>query len=92
MNLVEIIYRYVGDDAAARPRPADATEARNRLDEGNRAFAALLDGLTQGTGTARRVISVDPRDLGLLPGTTVRQSSARMRPCSAAPTHACRSS
>lgn len=68
MKQVEITYRYDAADADARSRPADADAARVRLDDGNRAFAALLDNLTTGTGTARRVISVDPRDLGITPG------------------------
>ena len=68
MKIVEIIYRYDSTDAVARPRPADADAARDRLDEGSRTIAALLESLTEGTGTARRVIPVDPRDLGLAGG------------------------
>jgi len=68
VRLVEITYRYDTDGAAIRPRPADAVEARDRLDQGNLAFAALLDGLGDDAGIARRVIAVDPRDLGLAPG------------------------
>ena len=65
MKIAEIIYRYDGSDAAARPRPVDAESARNRLDEGSRTTAALLDDVAEGTGTAQRIIAVDPRDLGL---------------------------
>ncbi len=65
MSVVEITYRYAAGDAASRARPDDAESARRRLSEGNRAFAALLDGLTDGSGPARRVIAVDARDLGL---------------------------
>ena len=68
MNIVEITYRYGGGDAAVRPRPADAAAARARLDDGCRTMAALFRSLDQGTGIAQRVISVDPRDLGLAAG------------------------
>jgi carbonic anhydrase len=66
MKHVEIVYRYGSGDAVIRPRPADAGEARRRLDEGNRAFAALLDNVGEEGPAARRVVEVDPRDLGLL--------------------------
>ena len=65
MNSVEIIYRYATGDAPSRARPADADAARQRLDDGNRSFAALLDNLADARGPARRVIPVDARDLGL---------------------------
>jgi hypothetical protein len=55
MKSVEIVYRYEAQDAPAAPRPADADAAR-RLNEGNRAFGALLDGLTDEGGPARRVV------------------------------------
>ncbi len=67
MKIVEITYRYDVGAAAPRARPADADAARDRLDEGSRTIATLLASLTEGTGTARRVIPVDPRDLGLTP-------------------------
>jgi len=63
MKTVEITYRYASD-AAERPRPGDADTARTRLDDGNRAFAALLDNLETGRGTVRRVIAVAPRAFG----------------------------
>ena len=69
MKTVEITYRYAGEPTRARPGDADA--ARERLDEGNRAFAALLDGLEVGRGTVRRVIAVDPRDFGASRGDSV---------------------
>lgn len=53
-----------------RPRPTDPDTARRRLDEGSQAFAALLDGLKDDDGAARRVIEVDPRDLGLIEADT----------------------
>jgi carbonic anhydrase len=68
MKQVEITYRYDTDHRVTRARPSDADEACLRLDEGNRAFAALFDSLVSGSGTARRVITVDSRDLGILPG------------------------
>lgn len=71
MKTVEIAYRYDAAEAAARPRPADSEEARARLDEGSRSMAALLANLTEGTGTTRRVIHVDPRDLGVGPGQSI---------------------
>ncbi len=80
MKIVEITYQYGASDAAARPRPSDADAARDRLDEGARATATLLDSLGEGTGTARRVIPVDPRDLGLGSG---RERASSQRPFAA---------
>jgi carbonic anhydrase len=71
VKVIEITYRYDGSDAASRARPADADAARRRLDDGNRTFAALLERLGEGTGTAQRVIHVDPHDLGLAAGDDV---------------------
>jgi carbonic anhydrase len=68
VKIVEITYRYDSSGAVVRPRPVDPGAARDRLDEGSRTIAALLDSLNEGTGTARRVIPVDPRDLGLAGG------------------------
>jgi carbonic anhydrase len=68
MKTVEIIYRYWSPGAPTRPRPLDAEAGRLRLSDGNQAFATLLDSLSQDAEPARRVIDVDPRDLGLLPG------------------------
>jgi carbonic anhydrase len=65
MKVVEITYRYDGSLAAVRPHPANADEARQRLDEGSRSFASLVANLSDGEGTVERVIPVDPRDLGL---------------------------
>jgi carbonic anhydrase len=67
MKSVEITYRYTGDDSAQRERPADAEAARRRMDEGNQAFAELFATLDDKSGTARRIIRIDRRDLGLLP-------------------------
>ena len=68
MKIVEITYRYDDTEATVRERPADAAAARDRLDAGSRAIATLLGSLQDGTGTAQRIIAVDPRDLGLVPG------------------------
>jgi carbonic anhydrase len=68
VKVVEIAYRYDGSDATVRPRPADAQAATDRLNEGSRAIARLVESLADGEGTARRVIPIDPRDLGLAPG------------------------
>jgi carbonic anhydrase len=68
VKVVEITYRY-GGGKEARPRPADAEAARERLDAGSRAFGALLDALPAGEQPARRIVPVDLRDLGLDAGT-----------------------
>jgi carbonic anhydrase len=83
MKHVEIVYRYGPGDAVIRPRPADAGEARRRLDEGNRAFAALLDNVGEEGPAARRVVEVDPRDLGLLSagGTPTQRPYAAVLGC-----------
>lgn len=70
MKVIEITYRYDGGDATVRPRPSDADGARARLDDGSQSIGTLLGGLAGDTGIARRVIPVDPRDLGLLPGAS----------------------
>jgi len=67
MKNVEITYRYAGNDHAPRERPANADAAQRRMDEGNQAFADLFARLDARSGTARRIIRVDRRDLGLLP-------------------------
>jgi len=71
MKTVDIIYRYAAQDTPARSRPSDSEAALLRLGEGNRAFAALLDGRGDGSGLVQRVVPVDPRDLGILPGDAV---------------------
>jgi carbonic anhydrase len=59
MRTVEIIYRYGAQDAPVRPRPTDSDTARQRLDEGNQAFAALLDGPADDDGTATTATILD---------------------------------
>ncbi|QOZ55203.1 carbonic anhydrase [Bradyrhizobium sp. CCBAU 53338] len=65
MKTVDVIYRYQAD-APARSRPSGSSEARLRLDEGNRAFAALLDQVKDEFGRTERIVPVDARDLGLI--------------------------
>jgi carbonic anhydrase len=68
LKIVEISYRYGGSDGAARTRPTDSDSALDRLNEGSRAFETLLDSPGDNAAMARRIIPVDPRDLGLAPG------------------------
>ena len=67
MKTVDITYRYGPQDADARPRPADKA-ALKRLNDGNRAFASLLEDFADQAGGVQRIVSVDPGDLGLLSG------------------------
>jgi carbonic anhydrase len=72
MKYIDITYRYDADDATPRERPVNAAAAKRRMDSGNQSFAALLSGLDGRSGTARRVIRIDPSELGILPsGITV---------------------
>ncbi len=85
MKIIEITYRYDGTDTTVRPRPMDAESARARLEDGSRSISALLDSLTEGTGTAHRVIPVDPRDLGFTldgPGAPKQRPYAAVLGCS----------
>jgi len=85
MKAVEITYRYETIEDTAPERPADPQAARRRLDRGSRAFAALLSNLATRTGTARRVIRVDARDLGVAegaPGTPAQRPFAAVLGCS----------
>ena len=79
-NTVEITYRYESGVASRRERPADAQAAQRRMDDGSRAFAELFASAGPQAETARRVIQVDPRDLGLLQGSA---ASPRQRPFAA---------
>ena len=65
MKTIEIIYRYGTNGELVRHRPVDSNAARQRLDEGSRAFAALIGSLDENREKATRVIEVDPHDLGL---------------------------
>jgi carbonic anhydrase len=66
MSVVEITYRYAAEHESTRPDPADPEAARRRLDDGNRAFAALMEGLAAGQPPAHCIVPVDAKDLGLL--------------------------
>ena len=68
MKTVDITYRYEARDTPVRSRPLDSDAALLRLDDGNRAFAAILEDLPEGRGLVQRVVPVDARDLGLLSG------------------------
>ena len=46
----------------------DSSAALLRLNDGNQAFATLLKSLSDESVGVRQIISVDSRDLGLLPG------------------------
>jgi carbonic anhydrase len=69
MKTVDITYRY--EEVPARSRPLDSTAALSRLNEVNRAFAALLEDQTH--KGVERIISVDRRDLGLGDATLPKQ-------------------
>jgi carbonic anhydrase len=66
MNTVEITYRCEPLDASARVHPSSSDAARDRLDDGNRTFAALFDTCSAEGSRVRHIIPVDPHDLGLL--------------------------
>jgi carbonic anhydrase len=68
MKTVDITYRYGPQDAQASGRPADSAAALRRLNDGNRAFAALLEDFANEDGDVQQVVLVDPADLGLLSG------------------------
>ena len=65
MGGVESAYRYGGGRGSGRPRPGDPDAARRRLDDGSRAFAEMLANVGGEGAPVRRVVDVDPRDLGL---------------------------
>lgn len=84
MKTVEITYRYQGDASSVRQRPADAEAARRRLDEGSRSFAELFSGLVTGTGTAQRIVQINPRELGVMtdgPASPPQQPYAAVLGC-----------
>lgn len=66
MKYIDITYRYGADNSAPRERPINAAAAKHRMDTGNQSFA-LLAGQDGRSGTARRVIRVDPSELGIPP-------------------------
>ena len=80
MKIVEITYRFEGHDGPVRERPIDAVAAQRRMDDGCRAFAGLFAGADEHAGPERRVIPIDPGDLGLLQGGA---AAPRQRPFAA---------
>ena len=66
MTAVDIVYRYTSAAAEVAPMPGDSAAAQARLEAGNRAFAALLDGLETRLEASRHIIPLDARDVGLL--------------------------
>jgi carbonic anhydrase len=70
VKTVDIIYRYEARTAPARRLPSDSNAALLRLNDGNRDFAALLDHVKDTSGVIEQIIPVDPRDLGLVSGST----------------------
>jgi len=68
MKTVDITYRYEARDTPEESGPLDSDAALRRLDDGNRAFAAILESLAEGSGPVQRIVPVDARDLGLLLG------------------------
>jgi carbonic anhydrase len=80
MKAIEVTYRYEACGSHTRTRPSNSEAARRRLEDGNRAFAALFDGLMDEDGLVQQVVQVDPRDLGLLPG---EEAAPRQRPFAA---------
>ena len=91
MKAIEVIYRYEAGGSHARSQPSNSEAAWQRLEDGNRDFAALFDGLMDDDGLAQQVVQVDARDLGLLPRVKGRRDSAPSRQSWAAPTRGCRS-
>ncbi len=76
---IEIIYRYVAEETATRPLPADSEAALLRLEQGNKSFSTLLDHDSRAEGI-QRIIPVDLRDLGFVPGSN---TVAKQRPFAA---------
>lgn len=80
MRTVELTYRCGDGEGPARELPADAGAALRRLDEGSRAVAELFASPEGEAGPARRVIAVDPHDVGLFEDG---DSAPRQRPFAA---------
>ena len=63
--MIEVIYRIDPTDQSAGRKPSTAEEARILLEEGNKAFASLLESDSADGEVVRRVIRVTAADLGL---------------------------
>ena len=70
MGTMEIAYRYAKKEQDVRGRPTNVEAALCRLTDGNRAFADLLGGAAV-RRPARRVVQLDPHDLGLAPAAAM---------------------
>jgi carbonic anhydrase len=68
MKIVDIIYRYEARDTSTSLRPLDSDAALHRLEDGNRAFAALFENQTEQSADAQCIVQIDSRELGLLSG------------------------
>ena len=66
MKIVDIIYRYEARDTSASLRPSDTDAALRRLEDGNRAFAALFESGAEQNADVQCIVPVDSRELGLL--------------------------
>jgi carbonic anhydrase len=64
--MFEVIYRFDPSQPALRQAPADADEARRRLEEGNQEFASILDVPTGSSPAGSRVIPFDLEDIGMV--------------------------
>jgi len=71
VKTVDVIYRYEAQESPARPLPDDSATAMSRLDDGNSAFAALLDRVQDESGHVQHVIPVEPLDIGISSGSAV---------------------
>jgi carbonic anhydrase len=71
---VEFVYRIGSATDVGREAPSDPEAARQRLDDGNAAFAKLLDQISDHS-TERLTVNVSPYDVGLAttPGSAPRQ-------------------
>src|SRR5262245_32099394 len=54
--MIDIIYRFDANYRRTRPAPKSPAEARQRLDEGNRLFAEMLEAEDKGVPHEPRVI------------------------------------
>jgi carbonic anhydrase len=63
--MFELIYRYDPAQPFLRQPPANAAEARQRLEEGNREFSSILWDETSGSTSSSRVILFDLADIGI---------------------------
>jgi carbonic anhydrase len=72
--MFDIIYRFDPSQPVVRQPPADADEARARLEEGNREFASILAGQPHDAPSGSRLVLFDLEDIGIAtPGRAPRQ-------------------